>query len=64
MLISGKHTLGEQLEFNRQFADATGVVATMMVIFLVGVVVDALFFGNLDRYIRRRFGLIEEAQPA
>jgi sulfonate transport system permease protein len=64
VLISGKHTLGEQLEFNRQFADATGVVATMMVIFLVGVVVDALFFGNLDRYIRRRFGLIEEAQPA
>jgi NitT/TauT family transport system permease protein len=64
VLIPGQHSLGEQLEFNRQFADAAGVVATMMVIFVVGVIVDALFFGNADRYVRRRFGLIEEAQPA
>jgi hypothetical protein len=30
----------------------------------VGVIADALIFGAADRYVRRRFGLVEEAQPA
>jgi NitT/TauT family transport system permease protein len=64
VLISGQHSLGEQLENAQQFADTDGLIATMMVIFFVGVVVDALFFGKLDRAVRRRYGLIEEGVPA
>jgi NitT/TauT family transport system permease protein len=64
VLIPGQHSLGEQLELNQQFADAAGLIATMMVIFIVGVIVDALFFGTLDRFVRRRYGLIDDAQPA
>ena len=61
VLIPGTHSLGEQLEFNNQFADAKGLIATMMVLFLVGVVMDALIFGTADRAVRRRYGLIDQA---
>src|SRR5581483_387096 len=64
VLIPGTHSLGEQLEFSSQFSDAKGLIATMMVIFVIGVVMDELFFGNVDRAIRRRYGLIEDAVPA
>jgi NitT/TauT family transport system permease protein len=63
VLISGTHSLGEQLEFSSQFADAPGLIATMMVIFIIGVVMDGLIFGTADRFIRRRYGLIDEAAP-
>jgi len=64
VLIPGQHSLGEQLELNQQFADAAGLIATMIVIFVVGATVDALVFGTADRWVRRRYGLIEEATPA
>jgi NitT/TauT family transport system permease protein len=64
VLIPGQHSLGEQLDVNQQFADSAGLIATMMVIFVLGVIVDALFFGTADRFVRRRYGLIEEATPA
>jgi NitT/TauT family transport system permease protein len=60
VLIPGTHSLGEQLEFSNQFADSRGLIATMVVIFLVGVVMDEVLFGTADRAIRRRYGLIEE----
>ena len=61
VLIPGTHSLGEQLEFNNQFSDAKGLIATMMVLFIVGVVMDELIFGNADRAVRRRYGLIDQA---
>jgi NitT/TauT family transport system permease protein len=64
VLIPGQHSLGEQLELNQQFADSAGLIATMIVVFVVGVIVDALVFGTADRWVRRRYGLIEEATPA
>jgi len=60
VLISSKYSLGQQLETSSQFADARGVIATMIVIFVVGVIIDALLFGSADRAIRRRYGLIDE----
>ena len=42
-------------------ADYVGVYEAMIVIFVIGVVVDALFFGTADRAIRRRYGLIDAA---
>ena len=35
--------------------------AMMIVIFIIGVVVDAVVFGTAERWIRRRYGLIDAA---
>jgi NitT/TauT family transport system permease protein len=50
-------SLGAQLTFAREFSDSEGVIATMIVILIVGLVVDALF-GAADRAIRRRWGVL------
>ena len=44
---------------NRELADSSGLIATMIVILVIGIAVDALLFGTLDRAIRRRWGLID-----
>ena len=36
-------------------------MATMMVLFFVGVVMDALVFTNAERAIRKRYGFVDEA---
>jgi NitT/TauT family transport system permease protein len=59
--IPGSHALGQVLEANRSFSDYEGMMATMVAIFIVGVVMDALVFGQLDRYVRRQHGLIDTA---
>src|SRR6266581_8578753 len=61
VLIPGKHSLGEQLDYNRQFGDITGVFALMIVIFVIGVCMDAFVFGAADRAVRRRYGLVDAA---
>ena len=60
VLASGKRTLGGLLEFNRQFSDYEGLIAVMIVILVIGIVIDSIF-GALDKQIRRRYGLIDEA---
>ena len=64
VLIPGTQSLGYRLEVERSLNDSKGVIAVMMVIFVIGVVVDALVFGKADRAIRRRYGLIDEALAA
>lgn len=59
--VAGHVSLGELLYNNQQVLDAPGVLATMMVIFTIGVVVDALLFGTIERRVRRRYGLIDDA---
>ena len=59
--VPGSHALGQVLDANRNFNDYTGILATMVAIFIVGVVMDALVFGQLDRYVRRQHGLIDTA---
>ncbi|MFN8026030.1 MAG: ABC transporter permease [Acidimicrobiia bacterium] len=54
-------SLGQQLAANRDLADAAGVQAVMIVLFTIGVLVDALVFGTAERQIRRRYGLIDAA---
>jgi len=44
-----------------QDADFVGVYEAMIVIFVIGVVVDAVFFGTILRVIRKRYGLIDAA---
>ncbi len=51
-------SVGFLLQQYRNLADAAGLIAMMIVILVVGVVVDAVLFGSLDRWVRRRHGLI------
>lgn len=55
-IVSHQTSLGQQLQFARDFADAEQLLALMIVIFFIGVAVD-LGFGFADRAIRRRRGL-------
>jgi len=57
----GHTALGAQLTFAREFSDAEWLVATMIVILVVGVLVDAAF-GAVDRAIRTRWGVVDPAQ--
>ncbi|MFH1329719.1 MAG: ABC transporter permease [Actinomycetota bacterium] len=59
VIIAHKQSIGVQLQVAREFSDAPGLMATMLVILIIGIVVDSLFFGTIDRVIRRRWGLME-----
>jgi len=59
--IAGKASLGRDLDTGRQLPDFPAMYATMVVIFVIGVLVDSLVFGKMERTIRRRYGLIDAA---
>jgi NitT/TauT family transport system permease protein len=61
VLIPGTFSLGQRLQSAADFADTAGVLATMMVIFVIGVVMDALVFAQAERLIRKRYGFVDEA---
>jgi NitT/TauT family transport system permease protein len=64
VIIDRKPALGSGLQLARDVSDYEGLVAKMVVILVVGIVVDALLFGRMERAVRSRFGLIDEARPA
>jgi NitT/TauT family transport system permease protein len=53
--------IGQTLNQAQQNIDYTGVYEAMIVILIVGVVIDTLFFGTMERSIRRRYGLVDAA---
>ena len=57
LVTFGVVSIGSQLSVYREQADSPGLVAMMIVILAVGVVVDVVAFGTLDRWVRRRHGL-------
>ncbi len=59
VIIAKKPSLGVRLEFTRTNNDYVGMLATMVMIFLIGVVIDSLFFARFERAIRSRWGLID-----
>jgi NitT/TauT family transport system permease protein len=61
VVIAGKPSIGFLLQANRELANAEGLIATMIVILIIGIAVDSLVFGTLDRAIRRRWGLVDPA---
>jgi NitT/TauT family transport system permease protein len=63
LLVSIGHvnSLGFRLDSARQTADAEGLLSTMVVIFVIGVVIDALVFGKLELWVRKRYGLVDNA---
>ncbi|MGH9165902.1 MAG: ABC transporter permease [Acidimicrobiales bacterium] len=58
VILANKPSIGVQLQVARDFADAKALLATMVVILLIGIVVDSVVFGTAERAIRRRRGLV------
>jgi sulfonate transport system permease protein len=56
VIIPGVQSIGTRLSFAREFSDAEGLMATMIVILVIGLVVDAVF-GSLERSVLRKRGL-------
>ena len=56
VIVNHQASLGQQLQFARDLADAEQLLALMIVIFAIGVAIESLF-GTLDRAIRQRWGL-------
>lgn len=61
VIIANKPSIGFLLQVNRDVSDAEGLLATMIVILLIGIAVDSLIFSTVDRAVRRRWGLIDAA---
>jgi sulfonate transport system permease protein len=59
VVIANRTSLGQLLQANRELADSQGMLAIMLVILAIGVVLDSLVFGTVERRIRRRRGLLE-----
>jgi NitT/TauT family transport system permease protein len=58
VIIAGRPSLGANLEFARQFSQADRLLATMLVVLVIGMLVDGVF-GSAARRIRHRWGLTE-----
>jgi NitT/TauT family transport system permease protein len=59
VIIAKRPSLGVRLQYARETSDAQGLMATMLVILVIGIVVDSLLFGRLEQAIRRRWGLVD-----
>ena len=53
-------SVGFLLQQYRNLNDTAGLIAMMIVILVIGILVDALVFGTLDRWVRRRYGLVDD----
>lgn len=60
VIVANRPSIGEQLQFAREFSRADQMLALMIVILVIGIVVDTVF-GRADVTIRRRRGLIDSA---
>ncbi len=58
VVIAYQASLGQLLQVNRELSDAAGLLATMMVILIIGIVLDSLVFGTFERRIREKRGLV------
>jgi NitT/TauT family transport system permease protein len=61
VIIATRPSLGVRLQFARDFSDAQAMIAAMIVILVIGIAVDGLVFGRIERAIRNRWGLVERA---
>jgi NitT/TauT family transport system permease protein len=57
VIIAKSKSLGFLLASNRELVDAPGLMATMIVILVIGIIVDALFFAQIEKRLRHRWGL-------
>jgi NitT/TauT family transport system permease protein len=62
VIVAGKPSVGSLLQNYRNLNNAEGLMAMMIVILAIGIAIDTLLFGSLDRAIRRRWGLLDPAR--
>jgi NitT/TauT family transport system permease protein len=60
VIIPGVQSIGTRLSFARELSDSEGLMSTMIVILVIGLVVDAIF-GSIERSVLRRRGLARMA---
>jgi NitT/TauT family transport system permease protein len=60
VIIGHAPSIGVRLQFSRELSDAEGLLAWMLVVMVLGVLVDSLVFGALERKIREGRGLTAE----
>ena len=53
-----RHGLGFVLDVGRNQSDVAIVIMAMIIMVIIGIAADRLFFGRLERSIHRRFGLV------
>ena len=58
VIIAARPSIGVELAFAREFVRAPMLLAMMLVVLFIGIAVDSLFFGVLERRLRRNRGLI------
>ncbi len=57
--VIGARTLGQQLDVNRSLPDYPAMYADMVAVLIIGIVIDVLVFGRIERSLRRRCGLVD-----
>ena len=57
VIIANQTSLGQLLQVNRELSDSQGLLSIMIVILMIGIAIDALVFGVLERRIREQRGL-------
>jgi NitT/TauT family transport system permease protein len=63
VIVPGHPSIGADLQNSRDLNDTVGVMASMITIFIVGVIVDSLF-NTADARMRQRRGLVAEGTSA
>jgi NitT/TauT family transport system permease protein len=58
VIIAARPSIGAQLQFARELSDAPLLLAMMLVVLFIGIFVDSLVFGVLERRLRRNRGLL------
>lgn len=60
----GSGSIGGELNFAYNLSDQPRLIEMMIVVLVIGVVVDSLFFATIEKTLRRRRGLIEVGAAA
>jgi NitT/TauT family transport system permease protein len=61
VVVANAQSIGFLLQRDRDLNDATGLISVMILILIIGIIVDSVFFGTLERAIRKRWGLVDTA---
>jgi NitT/TauT family transport system permease protein len=61
VIIESRPAIGSQLHFARELSDAPALIALMIVVLAIGILIEGLFFGSIERWICRQRGLVEVA---
>jgi NitT/TauT family transport system permease protein len=56
--VPGHVSVGTVLNNAREATSGEQVMAAMLLIFVIGLLIDAALFGSIDRFVRRRHGLL------